>query len=412
MEVLNKSVLSKVKVTRISNSEINQAYKELEDVWHKMPHTDISIEQRNAIDKKIIPFAIVAYFKTPAIINKMGKDEIRAICKEASKKSKKFNYHVSFGMPDIYRATWYYSVRVTLKSDDKKQVKESSDIVAEYETFAISEDAIPMVVMLMEEGFSSEDAVAIFEAMIEHNPYLALLNIPLDPEPVSESEVLERDNALFEAFLTAYEATNGDMSMILTVGVDEAAAASVVKTVTNKVSNAAKATADTVKDAVTNPVRTVKRGINTAKNKVVNPLINAITGTINDFEKANEESKREMIIRGGFLPRLRRLFYKALVHFKLRPLLFAAIPGGFAALVAWFPITLYTAWQLFKEVRGDADDATKAKIIQELELELKMTREKIDDAKASGDKKAKYQLMRVENKIIQEIARIKYGKTV
>lgn len=412
MEVLNKNVLSKVKVTRISNSEIDQAYKELENAWHKMPHTDISIEQRNIIDKKVIPFAIVAYFRTPAIINRMGKDAIRAICKEASKKSKKFNFHVSFGIPDIYRGTFHYSARVTLKSEDKKKVNESTTNidVAEYETFAVSESAIPMITMLMEEGFSSEDAVKVFETMLEHNPYLALLNIPLSPEPTTEAKVLEQDNALFEAFLTAYEVTNGDSSLILAIGIDEAAAASVAKTVSNKVSNAAKATADTVKDVVTNPVRTVKRGINTAKNKVVNPLINMIMGAMNDFEKANEESKREMIIRGGFLPRLRRLFYKALVHFKLRPLIFAALPGGFVGFIAWFPVTLYTAWKLFQEVRGVDSDETRNRVIQELELELKMTREKIDDAKAAGDKKSKYQLMRVENKIVNEISRIKYGK--
>lgn len=322
--------------------------------------------------------------------------EIISICQKVSGQCKD---HQVFGMQayvsDQSISYAIFAFRRDGNVTSKQHVKESSNI--------------PMIEMLVESGINQEQSSVIFEAMLEHNPYIALLNIPLDPEPVTEAEVLERDNALFEAFLTAYEATEGDSSLVLAIGLEEAAAASVAKTVGDKVSRAARATADTVKDAVTSPVRTTKRGINTLKHKVVNPLINTIMGSINDFEKANEESKREMIIKGGFLPRLRRLFYKALVHFKLRPLIFAAIPGGFATLIAWFPITLYTAWQLFKEVRGDADDNTKARIVQELELELKMTREKIDDAKAAGDKKAKYQLMRVENKIIHEISRIKYG---
>lgn len=344
------------------------------------------------------PTIDIGYIFVPYANNeKVSFSSLNEICVKVSDSSKKYKFfltHKASAVPTANLSGTEYVIVAKVKS-----VTEST----------IAANNIPMIEMLVKSGINQEQSSVIFEAMLEHNPYIALLNIPLDPEPVTEAEVLERDNALFEAFLTAYEATEGDSSLVLAVGLEEAAAASVAKTVGDKVSRAARSTADTVKDAVTSPVRTTKRGINTLKHKVVNPLINTIMGSINDFEKANEESKREMIIKGGFLPRLRRLFYKALVHFKLRPLIFAAIPGGFATLIAWFPITLYTAWQLFKEVRGDVDDNTKARIVQELELELKMTREKIDDAKAAGDKKAKYQLMRVENKIIHEISRIKYG---
>ena len=38
---------------------------------------------------------------------------------------------------------------------------------------------------------------------------------------------------------------------------------------------------------------------------------------------------------------------------------------------------------------------------------MKITREKIEDARSSGDQKAKYELMRLESKIEQEIIRLR-----
>ena len=45
----------------------------------------------------------------------------------------------------------------------------------------------------------------------------------------------------------------------------------------------------------------------------------------------------------------------------------------------------------------------------ELETELKITKEKIEDAKAENAKEKKYQLMRIENELEKEIFRIKHG---
>ena len=58
-----------------------------------------------------------------------------------------------------------------------------------------------------------------------------------------------------------------------------------------------------------------------------------------------------------------------------------------------------------------ASDDKKARdgAIRELELELKLTREKIEDSRSDGNKQEKYALMRLESKIEDDIARIKYG---
>ena len=44
-----------------------------------------------------------------------------------------------------------------------------------------------------------------------------------------------------------------------------------------------------------------------------------------------------------------------------------------------------------------------------MEMELKLTREKIEDARRKDDDKAKYELMRLESRIEDNIAKIKYG---
>lgn len=51
----------------------------------------------------------------------------------------------------------------------------------------------------------------------------------------------------------------------------------------------------------------------------------------------------------------------------------------------------------------------KQRILLDLETDLKITREKIEDAKAENDRKKKYQLMRIEATLEKEITRIKYG---
>ena len=45
----------------------------------------------------------------------------------------------------------------------------------------------------------------------------------------------------------------------------------------------------------------------------------------------------------------------------------------------------------------------------DLETELKITREKIEDAKGENNKEQKYQLMRIEAQLEKEIFRIKHG---
>jgi hypothetical protein len=51
----------------------------------------------------------------------------------------------------------------------------------------------------------------------------------------------------------------------------------------------------------------------------------------------------------------------------------------------------------------------KKRILLELETELKIVREKIEDAKGENEKQKKYQLMRIEADLEKEVMRIKHG---
>ena len=66
-------------------------------------------------------------------------------------------------------------------------------------------------------------------------------------------------------------------------------------------------------------------------------------------------------------------------------------------------------WRVAIAIDKKIDEKYRRQILNDLELELKMVREKIDDAKSDGNKEAKYELMRIENKLEKDIDRIKFG---
>ena len=56
-----------------------------------------------------------------------------------------------------------------------------------------------------------------------------------------------------------------------------------------------------------------------------------------------------------------------------------------------------------------AEEREKKRILLELETELKIVKEKIEDAKGDNVKEQKYQLMRIQSNLEKEIMRIKHG---
>ena len=167
--------------------------------------------------------------------------------------------------------------------------------------------------------------------------------------------------------------------------------------------------------AVVNKAREIKTSIQKSDNPIIRQFIKWYEWAVN---YDNEEDKREAVITGSYFIRLRRIFGKFLLYYSLRPAIIAALPAGtFLKFLIGIVTFLGGAIDLgVNEIgrplftSGDPNyEKARNRVIQELELELKMTREKIEDARSAGNVKAKYELMRVENKIESEIMRIKYG---
>ena len=68
-------------------------------------------------------------------------------------------------------------------------------------------------------------------------------------------------------------------------------------------------------------------------------------------------------------------------------------------------VTMLAGYALSKRT----EEREKKRILLDLETELKITREKIEDAKGDNAKQQKYELMRIEATLEKEITRIKHG---
>ena len=203
--------------------------------------------------------------------------------------------------------------------------------------------------------------------------------------------------------LCEYESTMEASSRIITKGTDK-----VVRAVGN---SSAKARGMTKSDS---KIGQLKRGA-----KIVDDRVSgAINSQIDQIVNFSEEAKREKIISGRSSIRLSRLL-KTIIGAIVAGKVVSKLPKqkviGIPFTKLWIKapllgmaataISLLTARALSKntEVRE------KRKILFDLETELKITKEKIEDAKGDNVKEQKYQLMRIESQLEKEIFRIKHG---
>lgn len=129
---------------------------------------------------------------------------------------------------------------------------------------------------------------------------------------------------------------------------------------------------------------------------VVNRKLDGIINTGRDLA-------REKIVEGRPAVKISRFIRNGIMA--LAGATGAATLLGPAAAAVIVAIGLYCKKNLTKKT----EEREKKRILLELETNLKLTREKIEDAKAENDRKKKYQLMRIEATLEKEITRIKYG---
>ena len=125
------------------------------------------------------------------------------------------------------------------------------------------------------------------------------------------------------------------------------------------------------------------------------PMGKKLRDFVDGLKDAGKESKREEIISGSLYLKLRNFF----VHYVLPAAAIKYTLGPFKLFL------IGVGYLIVKPSNNDVRD----EVVRELETELKLTREKIEDARSDGNRKAKYNLMRIESKLESEIARVKYN---
>ena len=129
----------------------------------------------------------------------------------------------------------------------------------------------------------------------------------------------------------------------------------------------------------------------------------AINNKIDKILNFSRDAKREKIIEGKNTIRVSKMLKMAMgiilgskFVFKTGHPLLGAIGTMIAVLGA-------------HAISKNVEVREKRRIMLDLETELKITREKIEDAKGENAKEKKYQLMRIESQLEKEIFRIKHG---
>lgn len=119
-----------------------------------------------------------------------------------------------------------------------------------------------------------------------------------------------------------------------------------------------------------------------------------LNSTLDTIKNMDNEERRKRIIEGGF-------------RFKLFKFIRNAILATGAAIMIHPAIA---AVGIIGKIVIDKslDNKVREGLIDELEQELRMTKEKISDASSNGDKKTKYQLMRLQFKLESELDRVRY----
>lgn len=166
---------------------------------------------------------------------------------------------------------------------------------------------------------------------------------------------------------------------------------------TGKMADAGRKTVNKVKKGAANTKR-----IKTAIKKVTDPFINMIDDTVNKIKEMDAAERRNRVVTGQLRFKLFNLLRKGIrliVLGKVSTVLLPSLAGPLVSLIA-----IITSIAIDKKL----DDKTRRTILKELEGELHIVKEKIEDAKGDNNKQAKYELMRIQQKLEADIERIRY----
>ena len=164
---------------------------------------------------------------------------------------------------------------------------------------------------------------------------------------------------------------------------------SVLRKTALKAEDATKKTIKKIRD-----LKTKNKHTTVVLKRIPTHIDNFINNTLNKIKEMDKNERRNRIVEGTFRKKILKIVRNAIV-----------LGAEWAISPALSAITLLAGIALDKK----ADKKVKNQILQELNLELKIVDEKLEDSRSDGNRKSKYELMRIKNKLEQEIDRIRYN---
>lgn len=188
--------------------------------------------------------------------------------------------------------------------------------------------------------------------------------------------------------LCEYESTMEASSRIITKGTEK---------VTRAIGNASSKSHGMAK--ADSKIGQIKRGARIIDDRASGAINRKIDAIIN----ITKDAKREKLITGKNTVKLGKALKTIIALLGSKHIAFKVLGPikGTGVMI----VTMLAGYALSKRT----EEREKKRILLDLETELKITREKIEDAKGDNAKQQKYELMRIEATLEKEITRIKHG---
>lgn len=142
--------------------------------------------------------------------------------------------------------------------------------------------------------------------------------------------------------------------------------------------------------SVTRKISNTSRKVKTSVKKALDPMEKFIENTMTKAKKADSEERRNIILRGGVVPKITRWLKRAI------PIAAGLVVGKAIPVAAVLSAIAFLGWIATDKA---LDHREKAKILKELDDEIEIVNEKIEDARGDSNKQKKYELMRIRNKL-------------
>ena len=142
--------------------------------------------------------------------------------------------------------------------------------------------------------------------------------------------------------------------------------------------------------SITRKISKTAKSVKTNVKKATDPMTKFIDNTMAKAKKADSEERRNIILKGGVVPKVTRWLKRAI------PISVGLIAGQAIPVAAVISAIAFLGWLASDKA---LDHREKAKILKELDDEIEMVNEKIEDARGDSNKQKKYELMRIRNKL-------------